>query len=104
MINNDKYTQKNIFILKSFSKIKNHPLNKAWNFMVNYLKEFIINEIIATGKSQNFSNISNSMKFKNDSIYTFPKVSLSYDDSMDIILSTIKEVYKKKEEIITNAP
>ena len=102
LINDDSFTQKNILVLKSFSKIKNHPLNKAWNFIVKYLKEFIIKEIITTGKSQNFSIISKDMNYKDE--ISFSKVSLSYDDSMDIILSTIKEIYKKKEEIISNNP
>ena len=102
LINKDSYTQKNILVLKSFSKIKDHPLNKAWNFIVKYLKQFVIKEIISTGKSENFSIISKNLNFKND--YCFSEVSLSYDDSMDIILSSINEVYKKKEEIISNDP
>ena len=102
LIKNDSYTQKNILVLKSFSKIKDHPLNKAWNFIVKSLKQLVIKEIISTGKSQKFSIIAKDLNYKNE--YKFSNISLSYDDSMDIILSSINELYKKKEEIISNDP
>ena len=102
LIKDDSYTQKNILVLKSFSKIKDHPLNKAWDYIVKYLKEFIIKEIITNGKSENFLIIANNINYKNE--ISFSKVSLSYDDSMDIIISTIKEIYNKKKEIILNEP
>ena len=100
LIIKERYTQKNILTLKSFSKIKDHPLNKAWDFMVKYLKSSIINELISSGKSVNFSKICMNMNFNNK--ITLNEVSLSYDDSMDIIISSIISIYGKKEEIVAN--
>ena len=102
LINQDLKTQKNILILKSFSKIENHPLNKAWKYMINHLKESIIKEIITTGKSENFRVLSNNLNY--EQVNFFEIVSLSFDDSMDIITSTIKGVYDKKKEIVSNDP
>ena len=102
LINDDSYTQKNILVLKSFSKFKDHPLNGAWKYILKHLKESIIKEIITTGKSQNFFEICKDMNYKDE--VTFSKVSLSFDDSMDIITSTIKEIYSKKKELFSNDP
>ena len=94
---------KNFLILKSFSKIKDHPLNKAWNFMLKYLKNSIIKEIISTQKSQNFVNIAKKMNYV-PKTSNFLDISINFEESMDIICSTIKEVYKNKEEIISDDP
>lgn len=102
LIKDDSYTQKNILVLKSFSNFKDHPLNGAWKYMVKHLKESIIKEIITTGKSENFFEICKDMNYKDE--VTFSKVSLSFDDSMDIITSTIKEIYSKKKELFSNDP
>jgi hypothetical protein len=53
-ISKNKYTQKNNFVLKSFSKIKVHSLNKAWNFIVKSLKQLVIKEIISKENLKNF--------------------------------------------------
>ncbi len=100
LINKDNETQKNILILKSFSKIENHPLKNAWNYIVKYLKEYIIKEMISKEKSDNFSEIAMNMNYEKQ--YKFSTVFLNYDDSMDIIISTIKEIYAKKDEISAN--
>ena len=100
LILKDSYTQINILTLKSFSKIKEHPLNKAWDFMVKSLKGSIINELISSGKSENFSKICMNMNFNN--AITINEVSLNYDDSMDIIISSIMSIHDKKEEIVAN--
>ena len=102
LIKDDSYTQKNILVLKSFSNFKDHPLNGAWKYMIKHLKEYILKEIITTGKSENFFEICKDMNYKDE--ITFSKVSLSFDDSMDIITSTIKEIYAKKKELFSNDP
>ena len=102
LINSSYYFKKNIFILKSFSQIENHPLKEAWNFMVKHLKQFIINEMKTKGWSKNLTVIANKMNYEKK--YTFSNISLNFDDSFDIINSTIKEVYASKKEIISNEP
>ena len=102
LINNDSYFQKNILILKSFSQIENHPLKDAWSFMLKYLKDFIISEMKSKGRSQNFSVIVNQLNYEKKQ--NFSTISLSFDYSFDIIISTIKEVYASKKEIVSNEP
>ena len=102
LIDNNSYLNKNVFILKSFSTIKDHPLNGAWDFMIKHLKKSIIKEILTKGISENFSTIITQMNYEKYS--TFSKITLNFDDSFDIITSLIKEVYSKKEEIILNEP
>ena len=102
LINNDSYFQKNILILKSFSQIENHPLKDAWSFMLKYLKDFIISEMKSKGRSQNFSVIVNQLNYEKKQ--NFSTISLSFVYSFDIIISTIKEVYASKKEIVSNEP
>ena len=102
LLNDDYKFHKNVFILKSFSTVKDHPLNGAWNFIIKYLKKSIIKEILTKGISHNYSKIAKQMNYENKT--TFSKISLNFDDSFDIITSVIKEVYSKKEEIISNEP
>ena len=100
LINEDKYYQDNILKIKSYSKDEKHVLNKAWDYMLKHLKQSIIDELISEGKSKNFSIIAKSLNYKEE--YDINKVSLNFDDSMDIINTTIKKIYSKKEEILSN--
>ena len=100
LINEDKYYQDNIIKIKSYSKDEKHVLNKAWDYMLKHLKQSIIDELISEGKSKNFSIIAKSLNYKEE--YDINKVSLNFDDSMDIINTTIKKIYSKKEEILSN--
>ena len=68
--------------------------------MLKHLKQSIIDELISEGKSKNFSIIAKSLNYKEE--YDINKVSLNFDDSMDIINTTIKKIYSKKEEILSN--
>lgn len=91
-----------MLLLKSFSKIENHPLNKAWSYMLNHLKEFIIEEISKKGNSENFCNIAKNMNY--ESKYTFSQANISFEESMDIINSTINYFYTHKKDIILSDP
>ena len=102
LINEDSHFQKNILEIKSYSKDEKHLLNKAWDFMVKHLKESIIEEFISQGKSKNFSILAKSLNYENN--FELNKVSLNFDISMDIINSTIKTIYSKKDEIISTDP
>ena len=89
-------------ILKSFSKNEKHPLNKAWEYMIKFLKKYIVEELIKYSKSEIFVQVAKGLNYK-DTI-KLEKVTINYDDSMDIILSTIKTIYDKKKEICANNP
>ena len=102
LINDDSFFQKNILKIKSYSKDEKNKLNKAWNFMLEHLKEKIIEELISEGKSKNFSIIAKNLNYENE--YNVSKVSLNFDDSMDIINGTIKTIYSKKEDLMVNDP
>ena len=102
LINNDEHFQKNILKIKSYSKNEKHILNKAWDFMIKHLKESIIQELISEGKSKNFSILAKSLNYENE--HEIKKVSLNFDITMDIIISTIKTIFSKKDEIISNDP
>ena len=102
-INEDSVFQDNLLKIKSYSKKEKHELNKAWNFMVKHLKQSIIDELISQGRSKNFAILAKSLNYENDE-YKIKNVSLNYDDTMDIINSSIKEIYSKKEEIVSNDP
>ena len=102
LIKQDSYFQDNILKLKSYSKQKDHILNKAWDYMLKHLKQSIINEFLSEGASKNFSLIAKGLNY--ESKFDVTSVSLNFEDSMDIINSTIKEIYKKKEEIISTDP
>ena len=56
--------------------------------------------MISKEKSDNFSEIAMNMNYEKQ--YKFSTVFLNFDDSMDIIISTIKEIYAKKDEISAN--
>ena len=96
------HISKIILKIKSYSKDEKHLLNKAWDFMLKHLKESIIEELISQGKSKNFSMIAKNLNYQEK--YELTEVSLNFDDSMDIINSTIKTIYSKKEEIVANDP
>ena len=100
LINGDNFYQDNILRIKSYAKDDKHVLNKAWDYMIKHLKQSIIDELISELKSKNFSIIAKGLNY--EEVYDINKVSLNFDDSMDIINSTIKTIYSKKEEIISN--
>ena len=101
-VDKNEYFQKNMLILKSFSRIENHPLKKAWNFMLNHLKKYIIQELLTKGNSQSFLNITKKMNY--ESKYTFSEINISFDETIELINYIINEIYSKKEEIISNDP
>ena len=102
LINKDSYFNDNILKIKNYSRDKEHKLNKAWDFMLKHLKEFIIEEFISKMTSKNFSEIAKNLNY--ESKFKVSQVTLNFDDSMEIINNTIKTIYSKKEEIVTNDP
>ena len=94
LLNNSSIFQDNLLKIKNYAKNERHELNKAWSFMLKHLKESIIEEFISEiAKQLNFEKISE-----------LKKVSLNYEESMDIINSTIKIIYSRKKEIVSNDP
>ena len=102
LLNNSSIFQDNLLKIKNYAKNEKHELNKAWSFMLKHLKESIIEEFISEGSSKNFSEIAKQLNF--EKISELKKVSLNYDESMDIINSTIKTIYSRKKEIVSNDP
>ena len=102
LLNENSVFQDNLLKIKTYSKNEKHVLNKAWNFMVKHLKESIIEEFISEGSSKNFSVIAKQLNFER--IFEVKKVSLNFDESMDIINTTIKTIYSRKKEIVLNDP
>ena len=100
LLNKDNYFQDNVLKLKSYSTKIDHKLQKAWDYMLNHLKQSIVEDFISTGKSENFKKIANDLNYKEE--YEVTYLSLNYEDSMDIINNTIKTIYSKKEEITSN--
>ena len=94
--------QDNLLKIKNYAKNEKHELNKAWNFMVKHLKNSIIEDFIKEGSSKNFSTLAKSLNFER--IFEVKKISLNFDDSMDIINTTIKTIYSRKKEIVANDP
>ena len=70
--------------------------------MLKHLKQSIINKFLLEGASKYFSLIAEGLN--NESKFDVTSVSLNFEDSMDIINCTIKDIYKKKEEIISTDP
>lgn len=104
---NNDFFQKRILMIKHYSHIEGHPLKNAWIYMISYLKDMIIKEVIQSGKSANLNSIISNLSF-NFKVDRFPvfieKVTLSYDESIDIIESTIKAFFNKKENICSVDP
>ena len=100
---NNNYFQTKMLMIKHYSHLQNHPLNKAWNYMISYLKEMIIKEFIQTGISSNLNSIISSLFVTKQDNY-IEKVSLSYDESIEIIESTLKSFFLKKTEICSIDP
>ena len=70
--------------------------------MLNHLKEYIIEEILTKGNSESFCNITKRMNYESE--YTFSEISISFEESMDIINSTIKYFYSNKKDICSTDP
>ena len=102
LLNENSTFQDNLLKIKNYAKNEKHELNKAWDYMVKQLKNSIIEDFIEEGSSKNFSTIAKSLNFQK--VFEVKKVSLNFDESIDIINTTIKTIYSRKKEIVANDP
>jgi hypothetical protein len=68
------------------------------------LKSIVISEILETGKSENLSAIIQKMKYTYKNETTINSPTLSFEDSQDIVISTINSVISEKENLINIDP
>jgi hypothetical protein len=97
LLNENLSFQDNLLKRKTYAKNEKHELNKAWDFMVKHLKKSIIEEVISEGSSKNISKIAKQLNFER--VFEVKKISLNFDESMDIINTTIKIFILEKKKL-----
>ena len=100
--NTNSYFQNQVQEIKDFMYNENHPLKDAWKFILETLKNSIITEMTQKGQSRNFNLLLQNITYR--SISKITSVTLSYDYSMDVIYSLIRNVIDNKKNIAKNDP
>jgi hypothetical protein len=98
--NSNQLFNNRILQLKHFSHFELHSLKYEFNFIVKTLKNIVITETLETSQNENFSVINQKMKHNYENEMTIDDPTLSFENSQDIVINTIKSIISENENII----